>query len=88
MKTFSLRLPDHLMAQVRQAAETEGVSINQLLTVLVAEGVGHLRGLNALEARAARADADEALAVLAKVPDAAPLDGDEWEAPPRVRRRV
>ena len=39
MSTISLRLPDSLHAKVRELAEKEHVSINQLITLAVAEKV-------------------------------------------------
>jgi predicted HicB family RNase H-like nuclease len=37
MRTISLRLPDSLHDRVRKLAEQEGVSINQLITLALAE---------------------------------------------------
>lgn len=37
MSTISLRLPDSLHKQVRKLAEKENVSINQLITLALAE---------------------------------------------------
>lgn len=37
MSTISLRLPDSLHKQVRKLAEQESVSINQLITLALAE---------------------------------------------------
>jgi hypothetical protein len=76
MATFPLRLPEHVMAQAKAAAEEDHVSINQLLTALVAEGIGHRRGLKMIRDRAARADVGAALEILDRTPDVPPDEGD------------
>jgi hypothetical protein len=82
--TFPLRLPDHIMQQARQAAEADGVSINQLLTAFVAEGLGHRRGLAEIRSRAARADVAAARDLLDRVPDTDPGDDDRLRPDPSV----
>jgi hypothetical protein len=77
MTTFPLRLPETVMAQARAAAEEDHVSINQMLTALIAEGMGHRRGLKNIRDRAARANAQAALAILDRAPDMPPDEGDE-----------
>ena len=42
MSTISLRLPDSLHKQVRKLAEKESVSINQLITLALAEKLSAL----------------------------------------------
>ncbi len=77
MSGFALRVPDHILAQAKAAAAEEHVSINQFLVALIAEGLGHRRGLRDLQNRAARADVAEALRILDHAPDMAPEAGDE-----------
>jgi hypothetical protein len=77
MTTFPLRLPEHVLAQARAAAEEDRVSINQMLTALIAEGIGHRRGLKMIRDRAARANVATALAILDRAPDVPPDEGDE-----------
>ena len=55
---YSLRLPASLMKEVKRAAEAEGTSINQFITVAVARRLAELKTLRYFEARAARADPD------------------------------
>jgi len=64
MSSFALRLPDHLMEQAKTASAEDKVSINQMFVALIAEGLGHRRGLRAMKERASRADIEAALAVL------------------------
>ncbi|ORE98350.1 hypothetical protein [Aurantimonas sp. 22II-16-19i] len=77
MSTYPLRLPDHIMEQARAAAAEDGISINQMIASLVAEGLGHRRGLAMMRRRAARGDVDAALAILDQAPDVPPDEGDE-----------
>lgn len=77
MSQFPLRLPDYVMEQARAAASEDSVSVNQMLVAIIAEGLGHRRGLKAMRARAAQGNPDEALAVLESLPSAPPEAGDE-----------
>ncbi len=77
MSNYPLRLPETLMDDAREMAAAQGVSINQFLSTLIAERVGELKALRHVQSRIARADRGEALAVLARVPDRAPMEGDE-----------
>ena len=76
MTSFPLRLPDFVMDQARAAADEEQVSINQLLTALIAEGIGRREALKEIRERAKRADVIAALAVLDRVPNVPPEAGD------------
>lgn len=76
MTTLSLRLPDSLHAMARELAQTENVSINQLVTLALAEKISALMTEEYLETRAkrgSRAKFDRAMAKVAKV---APPDYD------------
>jgi len=77
MSNYPLRLPETLMEDARAMAKAQGVSINQFLATTIAERVGQLKALDHVRARIARTDTDKARAVLALVPDRAPLQGDE-----------
>jgi hypothetical protein len=77
MSNYPLRLPETLMEDARGMAKAQGVSVNQFLATVIAERVGELKALNSVRARIARADQAEARAVLALVPDRAPMKGDE-----------
>ena len=77
MSTMSLRLPESLHEKVRELAEREGISINQLVTTALAEKISALLTQEYLEARAARGSRHEFVKVLDKVPDAVPDSGDE-----------
>ena len=77
MSTMSLRLPESLHQKVRELADREGVSINQLVTTALAEKISALLTQEYLEARAARGSREKFLEVLDKVPQADPDPGDE-----------
>jgi hypothetical protein len=77
MRTYPLRLADHVMEEAKRAAAEDNVSLNQLLSAFIADGVGHRRAILNLKKRAARGDTDAALAILDRAPDVAPDSGDE-----------
>jgi predicted DNA-binding ribbon-helix-helix protein len=72
MSMLSVRLPQTLHNHLRQAAEAEGVSINQLVAIAIAEKVATLQTLDYLEQRAQRGSCAKLLAILAKAPDVEP----------------
>jgi len=80
MSNYPLRLPDHVMAEAKQLAETNGTSLNQFLSSLIAEKVGELKATADIRTRAERANPAAALAILARVPDRPPLAGDDLPA--------
>jgi predicted transcriptional regulator len=77
MSTLSLRLPDSLHKRVRELAQQEGISINQFVSIAIAEKMAALMTVADLEERAQRSSREKFLAVLEKVPDVAPEPGDE-----------
>ncbi len=77
MTSFALRIPDHVMEQAKSASAEDKVSINQMLVAIIAEGLGHRRGMKMMRERATKADIGAALAILARAPDVAPKKEDE-----------
>ncbi len=61
---FALRLQPSLLDEARRLARDEGVALNQLINVAVAEKLSALRTADYFAARAARADIPAALAIL------------------------
>ena len=53
---FALRLQPSLLAEARKLAAAEGVALNQLINVAVAEKVSALRTKSYIAGRAARAN--------------------------------
>jgi post-segregation antitoxin (ccd killing protein) len=67
MSTLSVRLPTSLHRQLRELAQKEGVSINQLITTAVAEKMAALLTVEYLEERAARGSRTRFDSVVRKV---------------------
>jgi predicted transcriptional regulator len=83
MATLSLRLPDSLHSHLKDLAEKEKVSINQLISTAVAEKMSALMTVDYLGALAREGSREAFEAVLAKVPDAEPDPWDHWTSPPK-----
>jgi len=77
MTVLSLRLPKTMYNHLREIAQAEGVSMNQFVTLAVAEKIATLETLDYLEARAKRGSREKLLAVLEKAPDIEPEDEDK-----------
>ena len=76
MSTISLRLPNSLHKQVRKLAERESVSINQLITLAVAEKLSALMTEEYLEERAKHGSRKKFERAMAKVPKVVPEEYD------------
>ena len=76
MSTISLRLPESLHKQVRKVAEKESVSINQLITLALAEKLSALMTEEYLEERAQRGSRKKFERAMAKVPKVNPEKHD------------
>lgn len=75
---FALRLQPSLLDEARKLAEQEGVALNQLINVAVAEKLSALRTESYMAERAARADLPKALRVLKRAGvGRRPMKGDE-----------
>jgi hypothetical protein len=77
MTTISLRLPESLHRQAREAAEREGISINQLIATSLAEKMAALMTGEYLEARARRGSRRKFERVLKTVKYRKPQASDE-----------
>jgi len=74
---FALRLQPSLLDEARKLAEAEGVALNQLINVAVAEQLSALRTETYFAERAARADTALALDLLTRAGAANdPVQGD------------
>ncbi len=75
---FALRLQPSLLDEARKLAEAEGVALNQLINVAVAEKLSALRTETYFAERAARADVPRALDLLRRAGAGnKPVKGDE-----------
>ena len=77
MSTISLRLPDSLHERVRELAKKESISINQLVTLALAEKISALMTEEYLGKRAKRGDRKKFVRALAKVADVEPEEQDK-----------
>ena len=78
MSTFALRLPDSLYAHARKLAEQDQASLNQFITVAVAEKVSALQTAEFFAQRTGDAKKDDLAKLLLQVKNREPLAGDEW----------
>lgn len=76
MAVLRLQLSDSLHAAARALAGREGVTLNQLITLALAEKVSALMTEECLEQRAARASRKRFRAALRKVPAVQPQKED------------
>ena len=75
---FALRLQPSLLEEARRLAEQEGVAVNQLINVAVAEKLSALRTEAYFLERSARSDVKKARRVLNKAGKGnPPVKGDE-----------
>ena len=85
---FALRLQPSLLEEARKAAKAEGVAVNQLINVAVAEKVSALRTQEYFAERSAKGDVKKALQVLRRAGKGnPPLSGDDLPPPKATPRR-
>ena len=85
---FALRLQPALMEEAKKVAKAEGVAVNQLINVAVAEKVSALRTEEYFAERAAKGDIKKALQVLKRSGQGnPPVAGDELPLKRPHRRR-
>lgn len=76
MSTISLRLPNYLHETLRELAQAEEISINQLIVLAIAEKVSAMKAEDYLTKRAARGSRAKFEAAMAKVADVEPEEYD------------
>ena len=77
MSAISLRLPESLHDKVREIAKRENVSINQIITIALAEKISAMLTEEYLGERAKRGTRARFERALAKVPNVPAQEGDE-----------
>ena len=77
MSSFALRLPDSLYAHAKLLAEQDQASLNQFITVAVAEKVSALQTAEFFAQRAGKSKKKDSAKLLLKVKNRAPIEGDE-----------
>ena len=84
---FALRLQPSLLQEARKLAESEGVALNQLINLAVAEKVSALRTESYIAERATRANISKALKILKRAGvGQRPVKGDELSRSTREQR--
>jgi hypothetical protein len=66
-----------MYSDLKEIAKIEGVSMNQFVTLAIAEKIAALNALDYMEKRARRGSREKLLAVLAKAPDVEPEEYDK-----------
>jgi hypothetical protein len=75
---FALRLQPSLLDEARRTADEEGVALNQLINVAVAEKLSAIRTESFFRERASRANFPEAIEILKRMGKGnPPMQGDE-----------
>jgi hypothetical protein len=77
MSTLTIKIPDGVARQLRECAEKEGVTVDQLLSSAAAEKLSALMTVEHLRKRARNAKREDFVAFLNDSPDAPPMPGDE-----------
>lgn len=76
MSALSLRLPESLHKTARELAKKEKISVNQLVTLALAEKISALGAEDFLEKRARRASEAKFDEAMAKIADIEPQEMD------------
>lgn len=76
MSAISLRLPDSLHKKVRELAKRENVSINQMITLALAEKISAMMTEEYLGERSSRASREKFDRAFSRVPDVEPEEED------------
>ncbi len=79
MSTLSVRLPESIHREVRELAKADGVSINQFISLALAEKVSSLRTVDYLKQRAVNGSAEHMLSMLREAPDVEPEERDRMK---------
>jgi len=77
MSTISLRLPESLNTSAKELAKKEKISINQLITLALAEKISVLGAEDYLESRAIRGNKAKFTKAMDEVADVPPADYDK-----------
>jgi predicted transcriptional regulator len=77
MSSLSLRLPDSLHRQLKQAAEADGISVNQFISLAVAEKLSALQTYDIIAERAKGSSRSAFLQTMALVPKGEVREEDE-----------
>ncbi len=77
MTALTVRLPNSVHQKVRELAEREEISVNQFIASAVSEKMASVLTVDSLKAASAKGNRSDFDYFLSKVPNNAPLTGDE-----------
>jgi hypothetical protein len=77
MSTLSLRIPDSLHRTLKSVAEQDGVSINQFVSLAVAEKLSAMQTYNLIVEKAAKGSQKSFSQAMSMVPAGEVVEGDE-----------
>lgn len=78
MTSVQAELPDSLYRSARDFAEQEGIPLDRLVGLALAQAIGAwMSQRSIIQERAQRGDRSKFLAAMSKVPDVSPQAGDE-----------
>jgi hypothetical protein len=86
MSNLSLRLPDSLHRSLKMAADADGVSVNQFVSLAVAEKLSALQTYDIIAERAKGGSRDSFMQAMALIPKGLVAPGDE--VPPATSSSV
>jgi len=70
-------IPDFLIRQAEDVAKREGTTLDSIISIALSSQVAAWKVRDDFEQRAARGKPEDLAEILAKVPDAPPVPGDE-----------
>ena len=79
MSTVTIQMPEGLAAQLRETAETTGVTLDQFLNSAAVEKLSAWQTVDHLRERAARAHREDFIAFLDQSPNVPPM-ATGWES--------
>lgn len=77
MKTLQAEVPDLLLQEVKELAEKQNASVDQIVSVALVAQVSAWRTRESVTSRAKRVNWQKVDEILARVPDVPPEPGDE-----------
>ena len=77
MTTIHANVPDYLAKLAEEAAQKENVTFDQIVALALSAQVSAWRVREDMESRAKRGNPEDLKRILAKIPDRAPIPGDE-----------
>lgn len=77
MSALTVRLPNSLHEVLKDAADSDGVSVNQFISIAVAEKLSALKTYDLISIRGERADKEKFLKAMSEVPQGKVRKGDK-----------